>query len=195
LAPARSRDPAATVKLAAIPAARQAVVRGRGHLLYLDATDRHRLPVVRAMGMQGPRVRVPTPGQNARQAFFGALEAASGHWHGADHPTTRAVPFVAFLDQLAAASPVEPLSVGLDHAPIHTAKVVHAWLDAHPRVQALWLPTSAAHQANPTERIWGLLKTAVAANRLAGNREELVLAARQLFTELTPHPIQLPTAA
>ena len=83
----------------------------------------------------------------------------------------------------------------LDNAPIHTAKVVHAWLDAHPRVQALWLPTYAAHQANPTERIWGLLKTAVAANRLAGNMDELVLAARQFFSELAPHPVQLPTAA
>ena len=83
----------------------------------------------------------------------------------------------------------------LDNAPIHTAKVVHAWLDAHPRVQALWLPTYAAHQANPTERIWGLLKTAVAANRLAGSIDELVHAARQFFTELAPHPVQLPTAA
>jgi len=195
LAPARQRDPAAVGKLAAIQAAQEAVARGVGHLLYLDETDLHLLPVVRAMWMKGPRVRVPTPGQNARHAFFGALEATSGQWHWADHSTKRAVHFVTFLDQLTAAYPTEPLYVVLDNAPIHTAKVVHAWLDAHPRVQALWLPTYAAHQANPTERIWGLLKTAVAANRLAGNMDELVLAARQFFTELAPHPVQLPTAA
>ena len=195
LAPARQRDPAAVGKLAAIQAAQEAVARGVGHLLYLDETDRHLLPVVRAMWMKGPRVRVPTPGQHARHAFFGALEATSGQWHWADHSTKRAVHFVTFLDQLTAAYPTEPLYVVLDNAPIHTAKVVHAWLDAHPRVQALWLPTYAAHQANPTERIWGMLKTAVAANRLAGNMDELVLAARQFFTELAPHPVQLLTAA
>jgi hypothetical protein len=83
----------------------------------------------------------------------------------------------------------------LDNAPIHTANVVHAWLDAHPQVQAFWLPTYAAHQANPAERIWGLLKTAITANRLAGSMEELVFAARRFLTELTSHPVQLPTAA
>jgi hypothetical protein len=30
---------------------------------------------------------------------------------------------------------------------------------------------------------------------LAGSMDELVVAARQFFTELTPHPVQLPTAA
>jgi transposase len=195
LAPARAHDPEAATKLAGIQTAKEAVARGLGHLLYVDETDLHLLPVVRAMWMKGPRVRVPTPGQNARHAFFGALEAATGHWHWADHPTKRAVHCVAFLEQLAAAYPTEPLYLVLDNAPIHTAKVVHAWLDEHPRVQALWLPTYAAHQANPTERIWGLLKTDIAANRLAGNMAELVSAARQFFTDLAPHPLQLPHAA
>ena len=195
LAPARTRDPQATTKLATIQTACAAVAPGAGHLVYLDETDLHLLPVVRAMWMKGERVRVPTPGQNARHAFFGALEAVSGQWHWADHPTKRAVHFIAFLEQLALAYPTESLYLVLDNAPIHTAKVVHAWLDAHPRVHALWLPTYAAHQANPTERIWGLLKTNVAANRLAGDMAELVSTARQLFTELAPHPIQLPNAA
>lgn len=195
LAPVRKVDPPADAKQAAIQTAQQAVARGRGRLLYLDDADLHRLPVVRAMWMKGPRVRVPTPGQNARHTFCGALEAASGQWQWADHPHKRAVHFVAFLDQLAAAYPSDPLYLVLDNAPIHTAKVVHAWLRAHPRVVALWLPTYAAHQANPAERIWGLLKTAVAANRLAGSRDELVLAARQFFNELAPHPVRLPTAA
>jgi len=195
LAPARTRDPETGAKPRAIPAAREAAARGVGRLLYLDETDRHLLPVVRARWMKGPRVRGPPPGQNARQAFFGALEAASGQWRWADHSTKRAVHFVAFLHQLAAAYPSGPPYLVLDNAPIHTAKVVHAWLGTHPRVQALWLPTDAAHQANPAERVWGLLKTAVAANRLASSLDELVLAARQFFTELAPHPVQLSTAA
>jgi transposase len=195
LAPARKVDPHAETKQAAIQAAQRAVAGGLGRLLSLDETDLHLLPLVRAMWMKGPRVRVPTPGQNARHAFFGALDPSSGRWHWADHPTKRAIHFVAFLEQLAAAYPAGPLYLALDNAPIHTAKVVHAWLAAHPRAQALWLPTYAAHQANPAERIWGLLKAAVAANRLAAGMDELICAARQFFTELAPHPVQLPTAA
>src|SRR5262249_1334504 len=91
LAPARTLDPQAEEQLAAMQQAREAVARGRGQLWYLEETDLHLLPVIRAMWMHGPRVRVPPPGQNARHAFFGAVEAASGQWHGADQPAKRAV--------------------------------------------------------------------------------------------------------
>jgi len=37
------------------------------------------------MWMKGPRKRIPTPGQNARHAFFGALDAVSGVFHWVDH--------------------------------------------------------------------------------------------------------------
>ena len=60
---------------------------------------------------------------------------------------------------------------------------------AHPRVQVLWLPRYAAHDANPSERIWGLLKDAVAANRLSGGLGELTAAAHRFFAELDPHPV------
>ena len=47
-------------------------------LLYLDECDLHLLPVIRACWMKGPRLRVPTPGQNAKRALFGALNARTG---------------------------------------------------------------------------------------------------------------------
>ena len=166
-----------------------------GHLLYLDECDLHLLPVVRAMWMKGPRVRVPTPGTNARHAFFGALDAATGVFHWADHDRKLAVHCVAFLQRLADAYPTGPLYLVLDGAPTHTAKVVQRWLAANPRVQLLWLPKYAAHETNPAERIWGLLKDAVAANRLAGSMDALVAAARRFFRDLAPHPVALPDAA
>ena len=43
---------------------------------------------------------MPTPGTNAKRAFFGALAAASGTFHVADHARKLAVHFVAFLQQL-----------------------------------------------------------------------------------------------
>jgi transposase len=196
LAPARNTlDPEAATKRAALQAAIQVVHGGLGHLLFVDEADRHLLPLIRAMWMKGRRVRVPTPGSNARHAFFGALDALSGQWHWADHPRKLAVHFVAFLEQLATAYPTGPLYVVLDNAPTHTAQVVHAWLRAHPRVAVLWLPTYAAHELNPAERIWGLMKDAVAADRLEGHLSILVIAARRFFTDLTPHPVHLPLAA
>jgi len=192
LVPARKQDPQAAAKQVALDAALARVAQGIGHLLYLDECDLHLLPVLRAMWMKGPRVRVPTPGTNAKRAFFGALDAVSGHFHTADHARKLAVNFVAFLQQLAEAYPAGPLYLVIDNVQMHDAKVVRTWLAAHQRVQVLWLPKDAAHEANPAERIWGLLKDTVAANRLAGNLDEVAEAARRFFQELGPHPVLLP---
>ena len=53
----------------------------------------------------------------------------------------------------------------------------------------LWLPRYAAHDANPVERIWGLMKADVAANRLAGSLAALTVLARRFFATLAPHPV------
>lgn len=188
------RDPEASAKLAAIAAALAVVARGVGHLLYLDECDLHLLPVIRAMWMKkGHRVRVPTPGKNAKHAFFGALDARSGVFHWVDHDRKLAVSFLAFLKMLAETYSEGPLFLVLDSAPAHTAKVVEKWLLANPRVQVLWLPKYTAHESNPVERIWGLMKDAVAANRLAGNIGELAAKARRFLDhDLLPHPVELP---
>jgi transposase len=199
LAPAgvlrRKQDPEAPIKLAAIERAKTLAAQGLIQLLFCDECDLHLLPVIRAMWMKGDRVRVPTPGTNARHAFFGALDARSGRFHWTDHDRKLAVYFVAFLDQLVARYPEELLYLVLDSAPTHTAKVVKRWLAAHPQVQVLWLPKYAAHEVNPAERIWGLMKDDVAANRLAGSMAFLVAQARRFFHELAPHPVPLPQAA
>jgi transposase len=195
LAPARKTDPEAPVKVAALATAQEEAAQGRAHLVYLDECDLHLLPVLRAMWMKGPRLRVPTPGTNARRAFFGALEAVSGQWFSADQDRKLAVHFVAFLRQIVAAYPTGPLYLAMDNVKMHDAKVVRAWLAAHPRVQVLWLPKYAAHEVNPVERIWGLMKDDVAANRLAGSIEELTAKARHFFADLGAHPVSLPLAA
>jgi len=193
LAPASAlphkRDPAAAAKAAAIAAALTAARRGACHLLFLDECDLHLLPTLRACWQKGPRLRVPTPGTNVKHAFFGALDAASGAFHSADFDRKLAAHFVTFLRQLAAAYPAGSLVLALDNVRMHDAKLVRAWLAANPRVSVLWLPRYAAHDANPVERIWGLLKDAVAANRLAGSIADLTCAARRFLAQLPPHPV------
>jgi transposase len=195
LAPARKPDKDAEAKRTALEEATEQARHGLAHLLYLDESDLHLLPLIRAMGMKGKRRRIPTPGSHRRRAFFGALDAISGQWFSADHERKLAIHFVALLQRLAEAYPTGTVYLALDNAPTHTAKVVGKWLVAHPRVHALWLPKYAAHEVNPVERIWGLMKAAVAADRLAGSIEELTAAARRFFADLAPHPVKLPNVA
>jgi transposase len=195
LAPAHRPDPEADTKLAALAHAIHEARHGLAHLLFLDESDLHLLPLVRSMWMTGPRRRIPTPGTNRRRAFFGALDAVSGRWFWADHDRKLAIHLITFLASLAAAYPSGTMYLVLDNAPTHTAKVVARWLAEHPRIHVVWLPTYAAHQLNPVERIWGLMKSAVAADRLAGSIEELAAAARRFFTELAPHPAKLALVA
>lgn len=141
------RDPDAPAKEAAIAAALGAARRGACRLLFLDECDLQLLPVLRACWQQGPRLRVPTPGTNAKRAFFGALDAASGAFHSADFDRKLAAHFVAFPQRLAAAYPAGPLVLAMDNVRMHDAKLVRRWLAANPRVSVLWLPKYAAHDA------------------------------------------------
>jgi transposase len=194
-APGRQRrhDPAAALKLGLIARA----LASPATVLYLDECELHLLPVLRACWMKGPRWRVPTPGQNVKRTLFGALNARTGQVVWTPRPRKRASDFVAFLDQLARAYPVGDLVLVMDNVITHDAKLVRQWL-AHPaqaRFRVLWLPKYSAHEHNPIERVWGLLKDAVAANRLHGSIDELVAAAERFFATTTfPAPAPGDTA-
>jgi transposase len=186
----RKEDPATHLKLALIAHA----VTSAATLLYLDECDLHLLPVIRACWMKGPRLRVPTPGQNAKRALFGALNARTGHLHHLVRPRKRAAQFVEFLEALAVAYPTGEVILVLDNVITHDAKLVRAWLarPAHARFRFLWLPKYTAHEHNPIERVWGLMKDAVAANRLHGSIDLLVEEADRFFATTTfhaPHPL------
>jgi transposase len=171
----RKVDTEAAAKLARIAAA----LASAATVLYLDECELQLLPLVRAMWMKGPRVRIPTPGQNAKRAVFGALHAHTGVLAYRFAPNKRAVHFVAFLESLAREYPTGPVVLVLDNVITHDAKLVRQWLarPEHARFRVLWLPKYSAHEHNPIERVWGLLKDAVAANRLHGSIEALVTAA------------------
>lgn len=185
----RKVDPAAALKLVQLAQA----VASSATLLYLDECDLQLLPVIRACWMKGPRLRVPTPGQNEKRALFGALNARTGQLHHLVRPRKRAVQFIEFLDTLAQAYPTGEVILALDNVVTHDAKVVRAWLvqPEHARFRFLWLPKYSAHEHNPIERVWGLMKDAVAANRLHGSIDLLVEEAHHFFATtsfLPPHP-------
>jgi hypothetical protein len=43
---------------------------------------------------------------------------------------------------------------GVPSSSIHTDKAVQVWLEAHPRVELLFLPSYAGHRENPVENGW-----------------------------------------
>ena len=189
----RKVDPTSEWKLAQIARA----LASTATVLYLDECELQLLPVVRNMWMKGARVRVPTPGQNRKRAVFGALDARTGALQSALRERKRAIDFVAFLEQLARAYPVGAVVLVLDNVSTHDAKLVRAWLarPAHARFQLLWLPKYSAHEHNPIERVWGLLKDRVAANRLHGSIEALAATAERFLAETrfrAPHPQSAP---
>jgi transposase len=175
----RKRDPEAPLKLKRLEHALASVAT----VLFLDECELQLLPVLRACWMKGPRWRIPTPGQNAKRAVFGALNARTGQLVALIRSRKRAVDFVAFLDEVAHAYPVGLVVLVLDNVVTHDAKLVRQWLarPEHARFQVLWLPKYSAHEHNPIERVWGLLKDAVAANRLHGSIDALVTAAEHVL--------------
>src|SRR5215207_2854430 len=191
-APAGQRkvDPEAPLKLKRL----ERTLASAATVLFLDECELQLLPVIRACWMKGGRWRIPTPGQNAKRALFGALDARTGRVQFAIQARKLAVHFVAFLEQLASAYPSGEVVLVLDNVVTHDAKVVRRWLAGQPRFRLLRLPKYSAHEHNPIERLWGLLKDRVAANRLHGSIDELVVTAHRFLTEVRfPAPYPRPT--
>ncbi len=189
-------DPGAATKLKLIGRALAAAAT----VLYLDESEVQLLPLVRSAWMKGPRLRIPTPGQNAKRTLFGALDARTGALVHLLRPRKRAVDFIAFLEHLALAYPAGEVVLVLDNVITHDAKLVREWLarPEHARFRMLWLPKYTAHEHNPIERVWGLLKDQVAANRLHGSIDALAAAAERFLAETTftaPHPAAVAAVA
>jgi transposase len=186
-APGRQRkaDPEASLKLKRWERA----LASAATVLFLDECELQLLPVIRACWMKGPRGRIPTPGQNAKRVLFGALDARTGRLHHLVRSRKRALDFVAFLDHLARAHPTGTVLLVLDNVVTHDAKLVRQWLvrPEHARFQVVWLPKYTAHEHNPIERVWGLLKDAVAANRLHGSIDALVAEADRYLAQTHFH--------
>jgi transposase len=188
------RDPTRLLKLARLQRVLQwaTTLPDLLHLVCVDETDLCLLPVIRSCWQKpGRRLEVPTHGvSNPKRTLFGALDVHSGRWCYHVGAGRTSAHFVTLLDQLAAAYPTGLVVIALDSAPAHTAKRITRWITAHPRFRLLWLPKYTAHQVNPVERIWGHLKTTIAANRYYGQIERLVEAAHRYFAERSPQQLR-----
>lgn len=178
-------DPEGSVKMAAIGRAVWEAQPG-DHIFSVDESEFRLLPVLRAMWSKlGRPLRIPVPNYNASVWAFGAVELFSGQWLSGLYDRQTAANFVAFLEKIWAACPTGHIWIIIDHAPAHTAKLVSAWLEAHPRMTILWLPKYASH-LNPIERIWREGKDKVVANYCYPTLAALRQAVQRYLDAITP---------
>ncbi len=183
LALPRRRDPQAEAKQARL---QDALQDPQATILAEDECDLHLLAVVRAMWQRaGQQNALATPGQNAKRGVFGALNLRTGDWHSQLSAHKRGAEFIAFLTLLLSAYPVGALYVIVDNASIHTSRAVRRWLAEQPRLQLLYLPTYSGHQLNPVEKVWGVLKNHIAANRSYPSLAALDRAIGRYFAAFT----------
>ena len=183
LAPARRKDPQADVKRERIALA---LADPQAIILAEDECDLHLMAVLRAMWQRrNQQVRIPTPGQNAKQGLFGALNVRSGEWFYQISRHKRSVDFMAFLTQILIAYPSGQIYLLVDNATIHTSKIVRAWLAQHPRLNLLYLPTYSGHQLNPVEKVWWALKAEISANRCFKTLQDLEEAIQRFFSNFS----------
>lgn len=154
-------------------------------IVYGDECRIQLLPLVRAMWHgAGQQIRIPTPGKNVTRALFGALNIRTGQWTYLVRDRVRKEDFIAFLEHLLMAYPNGPIILIVDNYSSHTARLVKAWLEVHPRLQIYYLPTYCSH-LNPVEDIWLRLKNEVAANRLYGSMRLLLETVEAFFSQMT----------
>ena len=134
-------------------------------LLFADEADIHLNPH-RTAGwyLRGTPRPVPAAGTNQRRGIYGALAPYAQRLLAHTTRDKSAEGFVEFLRALLRTYRHLHILLVLDNGPIHTAKIVTAFLGQHAeRITPLWLPKYSPN-LNLIERVWGHLKRAALAN-------------------------------
>jgi transposase len=187
----RSPDPRYAAKARYVRRLRQQARRGQIQLYFSDEMDVALLPTLSGRWMRiGQQTQVLTPGQNAKQYVFGAVNYRTGAfvWSLVTHKDHLA--FLDCLKQLAArhATDRRPIVVVADNFRIHKALAVQAWLRfQRPRLRVYFLPTYAP-QLNPIERVWRHVRRNVTHNYFFGTMPALVKAVTAFLAELANSP-------
>jgi transposase len=129
-----------------------------------DETKFRTLPPLRRMWMKkGQQAHVPTPEQNDKFYSYGALDFESGDWIDTFSDKANSDATIAYLKDLLAAYPGQPILLIWDQARYHTSKKVRQWIDQQPRLTVLLLPKYSP-ELNPVEQIWRVVKQQITAN-------------------------------
>lgn len=125
--------------------------------LYLQAT----LTRLWAARGQTPVVRVS--GQRDHVHVYGAVNLCNGHEFALPRLAMNSVETAAFLRDLFACYPNQPMLLLWDRASWHKGQPVADVLAAHPHVETMFFPP-ASPELNPQEHVWSLARANVSHN-------------------------------
>lgn len=165
--------------------------RGMIHLYYADEMDVALLPTISGRWMrQGQQTQVNTPGQNAKQYVFGAVNYVTGVLVWIPWPNKNHVGFRQLLQQVVAQHQLTPVKIVIvvDNFRIHKAKAVQAWLHTHRAQLRLYFLPTYSPRLNPIERVWRHFRRNVTDNFYFGTLHRLMTAVKAFLTELARSP-------
>ncbi len=165
--------------------------RGAIQLYYADEMDAALLPTISGRWMrQGQQTQVNTPGQNAKQYVFGAVNYVTGALVWLAWPNKNNVGFRHLLQQVWAQHNPTPakIVIVLDNFRIHKAKAVQTWLRAHRAQLRLYFLPTYSPRLNPIERVWRHFRRNVTDNFYFGTLPRLMAAAQAFLAELASSP-------
>jgi len=161
------------------------------HLYYADEMDVALLPTISGRWMRrGQQTQVFTPGKNAKQYVFGAINYSTGLLIALRWSNKNNLGFQQLLRQVLAyhAKDHVPVVVVVDNFRIHHAKAVKAWLHIHrTRLRLYFLPTYSP-RLNPIERVWRHFRRNVTDNYFFRTMSRLMAAVQAFISEMVKSP-------
>jgi transposase len=186
-----SPDPRYRAKARYLRRLRAQARRGEIHLYYADEMDVALLPTISGRWMRpGQQTQVNTPGQNAKQYVFGAVNYVTGALVWLPWSNKNNVGFRQLLQQVVAQHQPTPLKIVivLDNFRIHKAKAVQAWLHTHRTQLRLYFLPTYSPRLNPIERVWRHFRRNVTDNFYFGTLTRLMAAVKAFLAELASSP-------
>jgi transposase len=166
--------------------------RGQIQLYYADEMDVALLPTLSGRWMRcGVQTQVNTPGQNAKQYVFGAVNYVSGKLVWLAWPRKNNVGFRQLLQQVVTGHEAVPVKIVIvvDNFRIHLAKAVQAWLTRHRAHLRLYFLPTYSPRLNPIERLWHHFRRNVTDNFYFGTMKRLMNAVNAFLMELASTPM------
>jgi transposase len=160
-------------------------------LYYADEMDVALLPTLSGRWMRrGQQTQVFTPGKNAKQYVFGAVNYITGQLIALPWTNKNNVGFRNLLNQVVAFHEKDQGQVVMvvDNFRIHQAKAVKAWLSSHrTRLRLYFLPTYSP-RLNPIERVWRHFRRNVTDNYFFRTMARLMSAVESFISEMAESP-------
>jgi transposase len=165
--------------------------QGRIHLYYADEMDVALLPTISGRWMRmRQQTEIDTPGQNAKQYVFGAVNYVTGTLLWVPWSNKNNVGFRQLLKRVQARHTADPIKVVmvLDNYRIHKAKAVQGWQRQHRAQFRLYFLPTYAPRLNPIERVWRHFRRNVTDNYFFKTMVRLMTAAEAFLNELAASP-------